>query len=182
MSRKVRLYPNKTMLTILDNLCNYRRFCWNQALDVWMSLVQQRQEHLPSELRLKVQQAIKDKSISFTDDENVLLMQYPAPTQYNVSKMLTKQKQEWQYQLSSRVLYRAVADLAQAWKYFFNNKEKSSLHAGKPSFRQKKNPKQGFKTDMSRIRNGKLLLDKPRQYKGDWYATLNGGIKAILVE
>ena len=170
ITKKVRLYPSKTMLTILDMLCDYRRFCWNQALEVWMSLYNQRQEHLPSGLRLKVKQAIKDKSISFTDDENALLMQYPAPTHYTVRKMLTKQKQEWQYQLSSRVLYLAVADLAKAWQYFFNNKEKKALRAGKPTFRQKKNPKQGFKTDRSCIRNGKLLLDKPRQYKGDWYA------------
>ena len=170
LSRKVRLYPNKTMLTMLDMLCDYRRFCWNQALDVWMSLYQQRQEHLPSDLRLKVKQAVKDKSIAFTDDENALLTQYPAPTQYTVRDILVKNKQDWQYQLSSRVLQLAVADLAKAWKYFFNNKENKALHAGKPTFRQKKNPKQGFKTDSGRIQNGKLLLDKPRQYKGDWYA------------
>ena len=158
------------MLAVLDNLCDYRRYCWNQALDVWMSLVQQRQEHLPTDLRLKVKQAVKDKSISFTDDENALLIQYPAPTNYTVCKMLVASKNDWQYQLSSRVLQKAVADLAKAWKYYFNNKDNTSLHAGKPSFRQKKNPKQGFKTDMGRIKNGKLLLDKPRQYKGDWYA------------
>ena len=170
LTRKVRLYPNKTMLTILDMLCDYRRYCWNQALDVWMSLYHQRQEYLPSDLRLKVKQAVKDKSISFTDEEKELLRQYPSPTQYTVRDMLVKNKQDWQYQLSSRVLQLAVADLAQAWKYFFNNKENKVLHAGKPTFRQKKNPKQGFKTDMSRIRNGKLLLEKPRKYKGDWYA------------
>ena len=84
--------------------------------------------------------------------------------------MLVRNKQDWQYQLSSRVLQLAIADLAKAWKYFFNNKENKALHAGKPTFRQKKNPKQGFKTDMSRIRNGKLLLEKPRKYKGDWCA------------
>ena len=114
ITKKVRLYPNKTMSAILDTLCDYRRFCWNQALDAWMSLVQQRQEHLPSDLRLKVKQAVKDKSISFTDDENALLLQYPSPSQYNVTNILTKQKQDWQYQLSSRVLYQAVADLAKA--------------------------------------------------------------------
>ena len=169
IAKKIRLYPNKVMLAVLDNLCDYRRYCWNQALDVWMSLVQQRQEHLPTDLRLKVKQAVKDKSISFTDDENALLIQYPAPTNYTVCKMLVASKKDWQYQLSSRVLQKAVADLAKAWKYYFNNKDNTSLHAGKPSFRQKKNPKQGFKTDMGRIKNGKLLLDKPRQYKGDWY-------------
>ena len=104
LSRKVILYPNKTMLTILDSLCDYRRFCWNQALDVWMSLYQQRQEHLPSDLRLKVKQAVKDKSISFTDDEKALLTQYPAPTHYTVRDILVKNKQDWQYQFSSRVL------------------------------------------------------------------------------
>ena len=145
LSRKVRLYPNKTMLTILDSLCDYRRFCWNQALDVWMSLYQQRQEHLPSDLRLKVKQAIKDKSISFTGDEKALLTQYPTPTHYTVRDILVKNKQDWQYQLSSRVLQLAVADLAKTWQYFFNNKDTASLQAGKPTFRQKKNPKQGFK-------------------------------------
>ena len=169
VTKKVRLYPNKTMLVVLNSLCDYRRYCWNQALDVWMSLVQQRQEHLPIDLRLKVKQALKDKSITFTDDENALLIQYPAPSQYTVTSILTKQKQDWQYQLSSRVLYQAVDDLAKAWKYYFNNKDNTSLHAGKPSFRQKKNPKQGFKTDRSRIQNGKLVLDKPHKYKGDWY-------------
>ena len=166
---KVRLYPNKTMLFVLDNLCDYRRFCWNQALDVWQTLYLQRQEHLPSDLRLKVKRAVNDKSISFTDNEKTLLAQYPSPTQYTVSGIMTKQKQDWQYQLSSRVLYKAVDDLAKSWKYFFNNKKNKALHAGKPTFRQKKNPKQGFKTDRAFIKNGKLFLDKPRAYKGDWY-------------
>ena len=169
LTRKIRLYPNKVMSTILDNLCDYRRYCWNQALDVWMSLYQQRQEHLPADLRLKVKQAVNDKSITFTDDENALLIQYPAPTRYQVCNMLVATKEEWQYLLSSRVLQQAVADLAKAWKCYFNNKDNTSLRVGKPSFKEKKQPKQGFKTDRSRIQNGKLMLDKPRQYKGDWY-------------
>ena len=169
IAKKVRLYPNKTMLTILDNLCDYRRYCWNQALDVWMSLVQQRQEHLPADLRLKVAQVIKDKSITFTNDEKALLSQYPAPTRYHVCNILVANKKDWQYLLSSRVLQQAVADLAKAWNYYFSNKDKASLRAGKPSFKAKKQPKQGFKTDRSHIHNGKLLLDKPRQYKGNWY-------------
>ena len=169
LTRRVRLYPNKTMVAVLDSLCDYRRFCWNQALDVWLSLYQQRQEHLPSDLRLKIKKAIKDKSISFTDDEKTLLAQYPAPTYYTVTNLLTRQKQEWQYQLSSRALRFAVYDLSKAWKYFFNNKKNKALRAGKPSFKQKKNPKQGFKTDRAQIKNGKLILDKPRAYKGDWH-------------
>ena len=170
ITKKVKLYPSKTMLAVLDSLCDYRRYCWNQALDIWISLYQQRQKHLPVDLRLKVKQAVKDKSITFTDDENALLMQYPAPTHYTVCNILVANKKDWQHQLSSRVLQKAVADLANAWKYYFNNKDNTSLRAGKPSFKAKKQPKQGFKTDRSRIQNGKLMLDKPRQYKGDWYA------------
>lgn len=168
---KVRLYPNKTMLVILDNLCDYRRYCWNQALEVWLSLYRQRQEHLPSDLRLKVKRSVKDKSISFTVDEEALLIQYPAPTQYTVSGILTKQKQEWQYQLPSRVSYKAIDDLAKAWSAFFDNRrlKTKKRKVGKPSFRSKKNPKQGFKTDRARIINGKLVLDKSRVYKGNWY-------------
>lgn len=169
LTKKVRLYPNKTMLAVLDSLCDYRRFCWNQALDIWQTLYRQRQEHLPSDLRLKVKQAVKDKSISFTANEKSLLAQYPIPTQYTINGMLTQKKQEWQYQLSSRISYLAVDDLAKAWKYFFNNKKNKALRVGKPSFRQKKNPKQGFKTDRARIKNGKLILDKPRAYKGNWH-------------
>lgn len=169
LTRKVRLYPNKTMLAVLDSLCDYRRFCWNQALDTWLSLYQQRQEHLPVSLRHKVKQAVKDKSISFTASEKTLLTQYPAPAQYIVRNILVKNKQEWQCQLSSRVLQLAVADLAKTWKYFFNNKANNTLHVGKPTFKQKKNPKQGFKTDRARIKTGKLFLDKPHKYKSDWY-------------
>ena len=168
ITKKVRLYPNKTMLAVLDDLCDYRRYCWNYALDSWMFLYQQRQEHLPADLRLKVKQAVKDKSITFTDVESALLMQYPAPTYYRIRDMLVATKHDWQYQLSSRVLQLTVVDLANAWKYYFNNKDNTSLRAGKPSFKAKKQPKQGFKTDRSRIKNGKLVLDKPRQYNGDW--------------
>ena len=34
-TQKVRLYPNQTMKKILDDLCDYRRFCWNQGLALW---------------------------------------------------------------------------------------------------------------------------------------------------
>lgn len=169
LTRKVRLYPNKTMSAVLGNLCDYRRFCWNQALDVWQTLYHQRQEHLPSDLRLKVKKAVKDKSISFTDDEKALLAQYPSPTHYTVRNILVKNKEEWQYQLSSRVLQLTVADLAAAWKYFFNNKKNKAMRVGKPVFKQKKNSKQGFKTDSARIINGKLVLDKARDCKDNWY-------------
>ena len=103
---------------------------------------------------------------------------FPSPSHYGVLKLMVKDKEDWQYLLSSRVLQWAIMDLANAWSAFFNSKNsvkknqkviKKNQKAGKPSFRSKKNPRQGFKTDMARIINGKLFLDKPKAYKGDWY-------------
>ena len=33
-TQKVRLYP-KTMRKVLDALCDYRRYCWNEGLSLW---------------------------------------------------------------------------------------------------------------------------------------------------
>ncbi|WP_338147009.1 helix-turn-helix domain-containing protein [Ligilactobacillus agilis] len=30
--QKVRLDPNETMKQVLDDLCDYRQYCWNQVL------------------------------------------------------------------------------------------------------------------------------------------------------
>ena len=53
------------MRKVLDSLCDYRRYCWNQGLDVWNDLYDQRIEMVPADLREKSQLAIKDKSIVF---------------------------------------------------------------------------------------------------------------------
>ena len=176
LTKKVALYPNKTMTRVLDNLCDYRRYCWNQGLELWNDLYEQRVEMVPASLRKKSQLAIKDKTITFSKEEQELLDLFPAPSHYFVLKLLVKDKEDWQYLLSSRALQWAIRDLANAWSAFFNSKKptkkdpkKKKQKVGKPSFRTKKNPKQGFKTDRARIINGKLVLDKPHPYKGDWY-------------
>ena len=178
LTKKVRLYPNKTMIKVLDNLCDYRRYCWNQGLELWNDLYEQRVEMVPASLRMKSQLAIKDKTIKFSNDEQELLDLFPSPSHYVVQNLMIKDKEDWQYLLSSRVLLWTIKDLAKAWSAFFNNKKKKKkkkkksklkLKVGKPSFRSKKNPRQGFKTDRAQIKNGKLILDKPRAYKDDWY-------------
>lgn len=57
LTKKVRLYPNKTMLAMLDRLCDYRRYCWNQGLELWNNLYDQRVEMVPASLRKKSRQA-----------------------------------------------------------------------------------------------------------------------------
>ena len=182
---KVKLYPNKTMAKVLDNLCDYRRYCWNQGLELWNDLYDQRVEMVPTSLRKKSQLAIKDKTIKFSNKEQELLDLFPSPSYYVVQNLMVKDKGDWQYLLSSRVLLWAIKDLANTWSAFFNDKKSKSksksksrsrsksktkkLKVGKPSFRTKKNPRQGFKTDRASIKNGNLFLDKARAYKSDWY-------------
>lgn len=171
LTKKVTLYPNQTMKKVLDNLCDYRRYCWNQGLDLWNNLYNQRVKMVPVGLRKKSQLAIKDKTIIFSEEEHKLLRLFPAPSERVVRNKLVANKEDWQYLLSSRVLQLAIKDLAQSWSTFFESKKpkKKKRKVGKPSFRSKKNPKQSFKTDRARIINGKLILDKPRAYKDDWY-------------
>ena len=136
LNRQVRLYPNKTMKRVLDSLCDYRRYCWNRAIECWNDQY----------------------------DEHLIGNQYPSPSHYSVQNELVAQKCDWQYALSSRVLQQAVKDVATAWKLFFNHRDT----AGRPTFKTRKSPKQGFKTDRARIHNGRLLLDKPHGYRGQW--------------
>lgn len=164
------------MTKILDDLCDYRRYCWNQGLNLWNDLYKQRVKNVPANLRKKSQLAINDKTIVFSEKEQELLATFPSPSHRVIRNKLVANKEDWQYKLSSRVLQWAIRDLAQSWSTFFESKKpkkkgskKKKRKVGKPSFRSKKNPKQSFKTDRARIKNGKLVLDKPRAYKDNWY-------------
>ena len=160
------------MTRMLDDLCNYRRYCWNQGLELWNKLYDKRVTMIPSDVRKKSQLTIKDKTIVFSEEEQDLLSSFPSPSNRVVRNLLVKNKEDWQYLLSSRVLQLAVKDLSTAWSEFFDSRsgsKKRKRKAGKPTFRDKKNPRQGFKTDRASIRNGKLVLDKPRVYTGAWY-------------
>ena len=161
---QVRLYPNKTMQTVLDSLCDYRRYCWNHGLELWNTLYEQRFIGLPDELRAKIKASLTDKTIEFSEEEQALRALFPSPSERVVRDELVAQKADWQFEFSSRALQLAIKDLAVAWSLFFNN----SKTANKPGFRSRKEPKQGFKTDCARIKNGRLVLDKPQAYKGEW--------------
>ena len=164
LTRKVVLKPNKVMQEVLDSLCDYRRYCWNAALELWDTLYEQRLIGLTEEERSTIQELVKSKQ-PLTDELQELNALYPYPSNYTVRDILVSQKEDWQYLLSSNVLQLAVKDLADAWSRFYKN----SKEFGKPRFRSRKMPKQGFKTGSSRIVNGKLVLDKPRLYTGEWF-------------
>lgn len=164
LTRKVVLKPNIAMRQVLDSLCDYRRYCWNEALELWNTLYEQRLIGLTEEERSTVREFVKSKQ-PLTAELQELNALYPSPNNYTVRNILVAQKEDWQCFLSPRVLQLAVKDLADAWSRFY----KSSKEFGKPKFRSRKDLKQGFKTDCSRIVNGKLVLDKPQPYKGAWY-------------
>ena len=162
LNYQVKLYPNKAMKQVLDSLCDYRRYCWNKAIECWNDQYESRKIGLSQSLIDKLQ----DENGKLTVVEQELVNQYPTPSCYTVREELVRQKEDWQYELSSRVLQQAVKDVAKAWNLFFNNQDT----AGRPTFKIKKSTRQGFKTDRASIRNGKLLLDKPHCYQGKWYA------------
>lgn len=164
LTRKVVLKPNKVMQQVLDSLCDYRRYCWNEALELWNTLYEQRLIGLTEEERSMIQDLVKSKQ-PLTDDLLELNALYPSPNNNTVRNILVSQKEDWQYLLSSRVLQLAVKDLADAWSRFYKNFKEF----GKPNYKSSKAPKQGFKTDRSCIVDDKLVLDKPKLYKGEWY-------------
>jgi len=152
------------MKKVLDSLCDYRRYCWNQGLELWDTLYDARLIGLSAELRVKIKASLKDKTIEFSEGERALKALFPAPSERNIRDELVAQKVDWQRALSPRVLQLAIKDLATTWKLFFNNPKT----ANKPGFQSRKKSKQGFKTDYARIKNGRLVLDKPHAYKGKW--------------
>ena len=137
---QVRLYPNQTMKTVLDSLCDYRRYCWNQGLELWNTMYDARLIGLPVELQVKIKASLTDKTIEFSEEEQMLRALFPAPNERKVRDELVAQKTEWELALSPRVLQLAIKDLATAWNLFFDNQKT----ANKPGFKSRKKPKQGF--------------------------------------
>lgn len=76
-TQKVRLYPNKTMQKVLDDLCDYRRYCWNAGLALWNELY--------------------EESL-ILDDKRL------RPNEYKVRNELVANKADWQYRLFSPLL------------------------------------------------------------------------------
>lgn len=165
LSMQVELYPNEHMKKYLDKQCDYRRYCWNKGLEIWDIIYKERTINLPTDLKIKIKESIKNKKIEFTPAETELRKLFPSPNERNVRNKLVANKKSWEYENSSRVLQLAVKDLADSWNRYL---KKSQEKINKPKFKSKKDPKQGFKTDTARIENNKLYLDKPRKYQGNW--------------
>lgn len=140
-TQQIKIKPNAHMSTEINRLFNYHRYIWNQSLGLWNDLY--------------------DESLILKDKTKIL-------NGSTIRNELVKNKQDWQYLLSARVLQQAVASLEKAWKNYFNP---NMPNHNKPKFKSKKNYKPTFTTDRARIVNGKLILDKPRTVdKSLWYS------------
>ena len=120
-TQKARLYPNRAMKKVLDDLCDYRRYCWNQGLALWNDMYD---------------------AFLILEDKELL------PNERKVRNELVADKVDWQYQLSARCLQLAVSDLGKAWKNFFN---KAQPDWGKPQFKSKKPPDRASKLTGPRL-------------------------------
>lgn len=138
-THKIKIYPNSHMREELEKIFDYRRYVWNLALATWNDMY--------------------DVSIILDDKRQ-------RPNERKVRDELVRDKADWQYRFSARVMQETIRDLGRAWKNCFNsNMPKHSL----PKYKSKKNFRKTFKTDRAQIVNGKLRLDKTRENREGWY-------------
>lgn len=172
-TRLFELKPSVAMKKALDRNCDYRRYCWNLALETWNKLYFSRQVLFTPQLKKKLKKfheelkkhPHKKPNVFFDEYDYSQLLNNPAPNERRVRDLLVANKEDWQYSYSAHLLQLTVKDLANAWKNYFN---KAQPDWGKPRFKSKKNPRQGFKSDQAKIKDGCLLLEKPRKYQGNW--------------
>ena len=162
-TRSYELFPNKRMKAVLDRNCDYRRFCWNKALALWNDEYDIRQVMLDKDIKAELRKPKSQRR--FTAEQEKMLASYPEPNWQAIRNKLVAEKEDWQFGYSAHLLQLAVQDLGKAWQNFFNKAQKDW---GKPKFKSKRSPRQGFKSDQAKIVGGKVKLEKPQGLKEDW--------------
>ncbi|GHN38137.1 hypothetical protein ME793_13670 [Lactobacillus delbrueckii] len=104
-TRVYELRPNKTMRKVLDEACDYRRYCWNQGLALWNEMYKARQT---------LKSSLSPDSKKLIEDQKVLLKAKPSPSERRVRNMLVVDKKDWRYTQSARILQLAISDLGKA--------------------------------------------------------------------
>ena len=168
-----RLYPDATMKQILDQWCDYRRYCYNKALELWNATYTEYRMTASPEILAEFKKPKKERQ--FTKEQELFISNY-YPTAALIQKKLTASKQSWEKQISSRILQQACADLGKSFKKFAKDKATKTKHgAGYPKFQSKKEKRQGFKLNQGVVfstwnNHGRLTLPIPHPYKGKWYS------------
>lgn len=162
-TRSYEVFASKAMKNILDRNCDYRRYCWNQALALWNDLYSAHQIYdkicyttfTPKKNKRSNKLKIIQKDVHLN----------PSPNWRLVRDRLVEEKEDWQFAYSAHLLQLTVQDLGKAWKSFF---DKAQPDWGKPHFKSKRAPRQGFKSDQAKLIDGRLFLEKPQGLKKDW--------------
>ena len=189
VSRTYVLHPNKQMRDVLDRNMDYRRKCWNNALEIWQDMYDARDLMLDESTRLLIakyyrikislnsNRKMKSKTVrckqaqmkqiydQVPDESWELAKINPSPSWRKVRDIMVNDKSYHDLYYSSRILQLAVQDLGKAFEAFF---EKSQKRQGMPKFRSYYDFRQGFKTDTARIVNGSIRLDQPKLVKEHW--------------
>lgn len=139
-TQAVKIEPNSHMHSEIKSLFDYRRYSWNKALELWNEMYAE--STIVGDISLRPDgRKVRDTLVAF--------------------------KEDWEYYLSSRVLQQTVISLEKAWKNYFN---KAMQNHKQPKFKSSKNYQPTFTTDSARIKDGKLVLDKPKIIKKTaWY-------------
>lgn len=112
-THKTRIYPNKHMQKVINESCDYGRYCYNKGLAYWNDMY--------------------DASIIMNNKK-------ARPNFYEVQKYLYNDKADWEYNYSSRIIMFSAQFLKRAWEKFFNSKSNGgkpkfkSKRASKQSF------------------------------------------------
>ncbi|MGZ1187885.1 helix-turn-helix domain-containing protein, partial [Lactobacillus delbrueckii subsp. bulgaricus] len=72
-TRVYELRPNETMRRVLDEACDYRRYCWNQGLALWNEMYKARQA---------LKSSLASDSKKLTEEQKVLLKEKPLSDEF----------------------------------------------------------------------------------------------------
>lgn len=146
-----RLYPNKQAQTRFNHYCDYRRYVWNKFKD----LNDHAYQAYLYEKNYYANVGLKVKSKDFCSKY---------PTLYGLKPIMNSNKKAWEYKYPSKIALMAMTDYDNALS---NYKNKALPDWGKPKFRSKCNPRQGFKLPSSSVKtnNKTIILAKGRTDK-----------------
>ena len=171
-TRVYKLQLNEEQKQLFIELCGYRRWAWNHALDIWNDMYEVRRLMADYTEKVKiVKEAAKThdevrRVIREIDRNSPGAKANPSPSWQRVRNELNSDKETdaWRLTYPAHLANLAVQDLGNAWKSFF---DKAQPDWGKPKYKSRKAPRQGFKSDQSKIEGQILKLECPQGRK-DW--------------
>ena len=73
-----RLYPDATMAHVLDQWCDYRRYCYNKALELWNATYSEYRMLVSPEILAEFKKSKEERK--FTEEQNLFILNCHAST------------------------------------------------------------------------------------------------------